>query len=75
MTHVNATREGSMAGRYEDQRTIRAQKERTDRLEKRVKELEGTIRAHHRRCHAGDWGYDDELWSAIGLIADPEVLG
>jgi hypothetical protein len=44
------------------------QRERADRLERAIKE-------HYRQVHAGNWGHDDELWTAVGLVADETVIG
>jgi hypothetical protein len=44
------------------------QRERADRLERAIKE-------HYRQVHAGNWGHDDELWAAVGLVADETVIG
>ena len=46
-----------------------------DAHKQRADTLEGAIREHYRQVHAGNWGYDDELWALVGLEADPEVIG
>ena len=56
-------------------RAARCALEQADQHRARAAELERLIREHHRQIHAGNWGFDDELWAALGLEADVEVIG
>lgn len=71
MTHMARTTSKLSA----DQRALRAALAQADKYKKRASELESAIRQHFKQVHAGNWGYDDDLWSKVGLLADPEVLG
>lgn len=60
---------------YADQQATRVALAQADKYKAKAQKLEGAIAEHFKQVHLGNWGHDDELWAAVGLVADPEVLG
>lgn len=60
---------------YQDQQATRAALAQADKHKAEEARLRNAIATHYREVHQNNWGQDDELWAAIGLVADPDVIG
>jgi hypothetical protein len=60
---------------YRDRQAAIAAGHQADKYKAEAQRLQGAIVAHFKEIHKHNWGADDDLWAAIGLVADPEVVG